>query len=350
MPGGVDEVLVSVRPRVVPRRRRSRRLSRPSLVLIGLIVAGVTGCAIPVVAGNAARPADRTTAVPASAAAPTPSPTVRPTARRSVASRPAATPEPVATATPKPAPRRTSRPTVVVPAPVATPRPLPTPTPIPTAPPPVLGGPLPACRAGALPVLSDVVTPHHAYADWALSLLDTRYMLPASYAPPDLEPVSAAAVAGSGQLRALVMPDLKEMAAAAKAAGAPIQVFSAYRSYAYQVSAFDGWVAVDGWVAALNSSARPGHSEHQLGTAIDVGSLGGAPPWNVRDWAATTKAGAWMAANAWRYGWVMSYPAGRTDVTCYAYEPWHYRYVGRAAAAELHAAGETLRQWLWPQQ
>ena len=231
----------------------------------------------------------------------------------------------------------------------ATSVPLSTDVAVPTAPPPVIGGPLPVCRSGELPVISDVITPHDGYDGWARTLLDTRYRLPSTYAPPDLEPVSDAHVAGSGELRAIVMPGLEELAEAAARAGSPIEVVSGYRSYATQVSVFESWVASSGYLSALDSSARPGHSEHQLGIAMDVGALGGPAPWDVRDWATTT-AGAWMAANAWRYGWVMSYPAGSLDVTCYAYEPWHYRYVGRDLAARLHASGETLRQWLWSQQ
>ena len=92
-------------------------------------------------------------------------------------------------------------------------------------------------------------------------------------------------------------------------------------------STFAYWVRVSGYAAALRSSARAGHSEHQLGTTLDFRSYGGSAPWNYADWG-TTKAGAWLRNNAWRYGFVMSYPKGKTSVTCYAYEPWHYRYVG----------------------
>jgi D-alanyl-D-alanine carboxypeptidase len=55
-----------------------------------------------------------------------------------------------------------------------------------------------------------------------------------------------------------------------------------------------------------------------------------------------------MAANAWKYGFIESYPRGVSpSKTCYAYEPWHFRYVGRAEAAAVHASGLTLREWLW---
>jgi D-alanyl-D-alanine carboxypeptidase len=55
----------------------------------------------------------------------------------------------------------------------------------------------------------------------------------------------------------------------------------------------------------------------------------------------------WMADNAWRFGFVLSYPKGRSDQTCYAYEPWHYRYFGRDLAAKIHASGLTTREYLW---
>jgi len=102
----------------------------------------------------------------------------------------------------------------------------------------------------------------------------------------------------------------------------------------------------DGYEAALASSARPGHSEHQLGTAIDLRSYSGPPAWELEDWAATPE-GAWVAANAHIYGFVMSYPKGMSDVTCYVYEPWHYRYVGRETAAAIHRSGLTPREYLW---
>jgi D-alanyl-D-alanine carboxypeptidase len=91
-------------------------------------------------------------------------------------------------------------------------------------------------------------------------------------------------------------------------------------------------------------SARPGHSEHQLGLTIDfvaVGDHGLTTNWEV------TRTGAWMAKNAWKYGWLMSYPKGQTKVTCYSYEPWHYRYVGRELAAKIHDSGLTIREYLW---
>ena len=200
--------------------------------------------------------------------------------------------------------------------------------------------PLPTCA------YKDVLTKHRTYDDWPRTLLDTILMVPSNYHPPDLVDTSTSGINGGYAVRRHLAADLRAMTDAARAAGRPIQVVSAYRSYATQKTTFEHWVAVGGYEQALRTSARPGHSEHQLGTTLDFTSLGGRPPWEYADWAALP-AGGWMAANAWRYGFVMSYPRGAFAKVCYDYEPWHYRYIGRAAAAEQRASGLTLREWLW---
>lgn len=203
-------------------------------------------------------------------------------------------------------------------------------------------GPLPECR------YDDVPAALTAYSDWKKTLLDTIYTLPPTYVPPDLVLASDAGITGGGRVRSGAIADLRAMRIAAKAARAPIAVSSAYRSYDKQAALFSAYVEDLGYEAALLRVARPGHSEHQLGTTIDFRSkqVGDTSP--DGDWA-HTRAGAWMAANAWRYGWVMSYPAGKTDVTCYGYEPWHYRYFGRTTARLITESGLTVREWLWQQ-
>jgi D-alanyl-D-alanine carboxypeptidase len=202
--------------------------------------------------------------------------------------------------------------------------------------------PLPTCDYLDLPAA------RVAYADWGTTVLDTAFRLPGGYAPGDLVDTSQAGLNGSYYIRAIALDDLRAMFDAATSDGARLAVQSAYRSYQGQVLTFDGWVRQVGYSEALRTSARPGHSEHQLGTAIDFRSVGGAAPWTLADWATTTE-GAWLKANAWRFGWVMSYPQGTSAVSCYTYEPWHYRYVGRATAAAVHEAGVTPREWLWSQ-
>ena len=197
-----------------------------------------------------------------------------------------------------------------------------------------------ATFTAALPACSyaDVLTARRAYTYWATTLLDATYRLPSVYYPSDLVPTG---LRGGGSIRQLAQADLRAMDKAARAAGARFAVSSAFRSFARQATLFKDRVAAAGKAAALRTVARTGHSEHQLGTAIDFRSYDGRTPF------ATTTAGIWMKANAWKFGWVMSYPSGKSAVTCYGYEPWHYRYVGRAEAADVHRSGLTLREWLW---
>ncbi len=202
---------------------------------------------------------------------------------------------------------------------------------------------LPPCRVG------DTLTPQRAYADWNQSVLDTKFRLPSGYVPKDLRSTANAGLNSGQRVRAFVIADLRAMTRAARSVGARFAVESAFRSYSTQRSTFAYWSRVSGYAAALRSSARAGHSEHQLGTTLDFRSFGGSAPWYYRDWG-NTKAGAWLKKNAWRYGFVMSYPKGKASVTCYDYEPWHYRYVGRAVAATVRASGLTLRQYLWREQ
>ena len=184
-------------------------------------------------------------------------------------------------------------------------------------------------------------------ADPELAVLDRSYALAPDDVPSDLVQASVAGLdgaSGTRLVRHVVVADLGEMRAAWQAAGLTILVESGYRSYEDQRATFDGWAARIGPDEALLRAARPGHSEHQLGTAIDVTS----PGWSGRfgDWAVEAAEGAWMAAHAWEYGFVMSYPAGGQDDSCYGYEPWHYRWIGREAAAEQRRSGLVLRRFL----
>lgn len=147
----------------------------------------------------------------------------------------------------------------------------------------------------------------------------------------------------NASVRTIAYTDLAALREAAARAGHRLVIMSAYRSYQLQARTFDYWVSVGGYDQALRTSARPGHSEHQLGTAIDFGD-GTAAPWEYDDWA-TTPTGAWLAVNASAHGFVMSYPKGKTPVTCYDYEPWHYRWVGRELAATINVSGRALREY-----
>ncbi|HEY8588920.1 MAG TPA: M15 family metallopeptidase, partial [Naasia sp.] len=110
---------------------------------------------------------------------------------------------------------------------------------------------------------------------------------------------------------------------------------SAYRSYATQVGLYD---------PSNPLIAPPGTSEHQTGLAMDIGAESGTCSLNVC--FATTPEGRWLAANAWRFGFVLRFPDGMEGITGYPFEPWHYRYVGTELAAELNATGvRTLEEF-----
>lgn len=205
-------------------------------------------------------------------------------------------------------------------------------------------GPLPKCH------LDDILTVPRDYDSWSMTLVDWLLTVGKHYKPPDLVPVTDAGIAGPGFIREVAIDDLRAMAKAAARNGTPIAVNSPYRSYAEQVASFNGWANLDGYDDAITYSQRPGHSEHQLGLTIDFMTAGGGSALQG-DWA-TTPSGGWMAKNAWKYGWVMSYPKGEggallSDVTCFHYEPWHYRYLGRRIAAKVHRSGLTIREYLW---
>jgi D-alanyl-D-alanine carboxypeptidase len=187
--------------------------------------------------------------------------------------------------------------------------------------------PLPACT------YADIPTPLNAAVWWRSVLVDTRLALPRSYSPPDLAYTGLPGVSAYQRVRRFVIPDLRAMVAGARAAGVRLRVDSGYRSYAEQATLFKAYLARLGRAKALLRVARPGHSEHQLGTAVDLASDKGT-------WL-------WATANSWRYGWVISYPSAQTAVSCYRSEPWHLRYVGRPRAARIHAAAMVPRLWLW---
>jgi D-alanyl-D-alanine carboxypeptidase len=171
-----------------------------------------------------------------------------------------------------------------------------------------------------------------------------RPLNPISYAPSDLVTVPVAhdnpAVMRSAASAALIA-----MFAAGAAEGAgQMQVQSSYRSYAVQVGVYNGWVSSLGKAQADRQSARPGYSEHQTGLAVDISTV--PLKCSLGACFGTTPQGEWLAANSWRFGYLLRYPADKTAITGYEYEPWHFRYIGVPLATELHKEGiETLEEF-----
>lgn len=178
-------------------------------------------------------------------------------------------------------------------------------------------------------------------------IVDKQRALPDGYTPPGLQAIPAAwhAEGEAGQqLRGDVIEAMRPMIAAAAADGVSLRVESAYRSYNEQARTFAYWVSVMGEAQARRESAVPGHSEHQLGATADFSDPSNG--WELVESFAVSPSGRWLAANAYRFGFAMSYPPGGEPITGYIYEPWHFRYIGVAAAQEWKASGKTLIEYL----
>ncbi|MDZ7675350.1 MAG: M15 family metallopeptidase [Acidimicrobiales bacterium] len=181
--------------------------------------------------------------------------------------------------------------------------------------------------------------------DWFRTLVDPVYALPEQYQPPDLVPASEANYSAEFQIRALMAEDLNAMRNGILSSGVPeVALIAAYRSVEQQADLFARREAELGFDQAAEGTARPAHSEHHLGTAIDVRPIGAS---DVDQSFGDTETGQWLAEHAYEYGFILSYPEGEESVTCYKYEPWHFRYVGRELAGRIHDSGLTLREYLW---
>ncbi|MFD6447029.1 M15 family metallopeptidase [Promicromonospora sp. NPDC060204] len=131
-----------------------------------------------------------------------------------------------------------------------------------------------------------------------------------------------------------VAPDLTALLAAADADGVRLTLRSAYRGYPKQAAVYEGWVAQLGAAQADAVSARPGHSEHQTGLAVDVGGTT-EPGCDFEPCFGQTAEGRWVAEHAGMFGFLVRYTPENSDVTGYAPEAWHLRWVGRDLAAYL---------------
>lgn len=169
-------------------------------------------------------------------------------------------------------------------------------------------------------------------------------LVPNNYAPTDLTVPNVTLRVGGTQVRQVVIKPLQDLFAAAKANGTPLRLSSAYRSYSYQVGLYNGYVSKQGQQSAEEQSARPGHSEHQTGLAVDVSPERG--DCEVEVCFADTPSGKWVAANAHKYGFIVRYDKDLSATTGYSFEPWHLRYIGVELAAEMQKRGvRTLEEF-----
>ncbi|MGN0584568.1 MAG: D-alanyl-D-alanine carboxypeptidase family protein [Ruminococcus sp.] len=161
------------------------------------------------------------------------------------------------------------------------------------------------------------------YIDGIL-IINKTYGVDADYAPGDLTEETRTA--------------FDELCSAAAADGLNIYLASGYRSYDIQNTIFNNYTYLYGQDLAETFSARPGHSEHQSGLAIDVNTV-------TDDFAQTPEA-QWLEEHCAEYGFIIRYAADKVDITGYKYEPWHIRYVGRDIAKEITELGVSLEEYL----
>lgn len=200
----------------------------------------------------------------------------------------------------------------------------------------------------ASPTLTSTPTPTPTFDKTRFSIDDPmslwvvvdklRPVNPQSFVPSDLVDANVPAVFTS-TLREPAARAVEAMFAALTAeTGDAMRLQTAFRSYETQIEVYANNNQDD------TQSARPGFSEHQTGLAIDISPVSGEC--TLDECFAETVGGQWLAANAWQYGFLLRYPNGLNQITGYAFEPWHFRYIGTELAAEMHKTGiQTLEEF-----
>lgn len=188
------------------------------------------------------------------------------------------------------------------------------------------------------PFYENVKTIEHPYE--LLVLVNKYNKLPSNFAQYNLVNMAKEHTINDGKqylLFATAYEKYKEMYEAARKDGRSIKVLSAYRTESYQRGLYNAKLRSSGRVYADNYSARPGHSEHQTGLAVDINTT-------LTSFEYTSEF-KWLQQHAHEYGFIMRYPRGKEWITGYAYEPWHYRYVGVEAATIIHEQQLTYEEY-----
>ncbi|MFE8695828.1 D-alanyl-D-alanine carboxypeptidase family protein [Cytobacillus sp. FJAT-53684] len=181
-----------------------------------------------------------------------------------------------------------------------------------------------------------------------LVLVNKELSLPDGYIPEDLVRPNVLFSFGDQDIEKSYMRQdaataLEIMFEEAKKAGIHLFAVSGYRSYTRQSQVFSAEVSKFGEENASLSVAIPGTSEHQTGLSMDLSSQ--SAQFELSEQFGETTEGKWMAENAHHYGFILRYPKGKEGITGYKYEPWHFRYVGKEAAAVIYENKWTLEEY-----
>jgi len=179
-------------------------------------------------------------------------------------------------------------------------------------------------------------------------LVNKENSLPDGYAPEDLVRPNVLFSFGEqdiekSYLRKEAAEALQLLFAEGKKSGIDLFAVSGYRSYDRQVAVFNAEVSKYGEEKAIQAVAFPGSSEHQTGLSMDLSSQ--SANFELSEQFGDTVEGKWIANNAHHFGYILRYPKGKEDITGYKYEPWHFRYVGKEAAAVIFDKQLTLEEY-----
>ena len=195
-----------------------------------------------------------------------------------------------------------------------------------------------------------LLIPGYALADVVyesdMILVNKEYALPSDYVPSDLSYPDVAYAQGVAESKKQMREDaaraLEKMFAAALEDEVELLAISGYRSYWTQKTIYERRLQEMGEDHVSKYNAKPGHSEHQTGLAMDVGCPGYT---DLTERFAETEAYRWLCEHAHEYGFIVRYTRYAEEETGYAFEPWHVRYVGDEAPA-IHESGLTLELYV----
>jgi len=174
-----------------------------------------------------------------------------------------------------------------------------------------------------------------------LVLVNKYNNLSSNYVPKNLKTINSKYqwLGRSNQLTKEAATAFEEMCEAALKDNITILAGSGYRSYNYQKTLYNNYVAQDGFAAAETYSARPGYSEHQTGLAMDITNKNGFIEKSDKEYT-------WLIKNSYKYGFILRYPEKKDKITGYMYEEWHYRYVGKETAKKVYDSNLTYDEYV----
>lgn len=174
-----------------------------------------------------------------------------------------------------------------------------------------------------------------------LVIVNKYHKLDNNFVPSDLEAIDSKYNKGfNNKMRHVARLAFEEMCKAALEDGITIYSGSAYRSYSYQLSLYNRYVASNGFDDAETFSARAGYSEHQTGLATDIMNA------KLDFISANDKEYDWLINNSYKYGFILRYPKGKENITGYMYEEWHFRYLGIDVATKLFEENITYDEYV----